>query len=289
MPRVLIAGCGYVGVASANLFANAGWQVTAWTRSKESAEQVSAGAILAAAINISDLTSVRQNSFDADVVVHCAGVAKRDHQSYQQVYLDGVANLGASFPRARLIFTSSTSVYAQQDGSWVNEESPAKPLTGRGKILRQAENIVLEHGGIVLRVAGIYGPGRSFLLRSVINRTPLASAPDRFVNQIHRDDVAGAIFFLAERKMILAPPIFNIVDNLPVLRSEILAWLSAELRIPLSSSQEIEEKRIDSNKRVSNAKLRGLGWAPIYSNYMDAFTRSIFRHHAGARSRDLTA
>jgi len=281
MPRVLIAGCGYVGATSARLFAEAGWEVIGWTRSKESAEQVSAGAISVAAMDISDLKNVRQNSFDADVVVHCAGVAKRDPQSYQQVYRDGVANLVASFPRARLIFTSSTSVYAQQDGSWVTEESPAEPLTERGKILRQAENIVLDHGGIVLRVAGIYGPGRSFLLRSVINRTPLALVPDRFVNQVHRHDVAGAIFFLAEHEAMLAPRIFNVVDNLPVLRSEILAWLSAELRIPLSSSEAIEEKRTDSNKRVSNAKLRGLGWAPIYPNYIDAFTRSIFRQQAG--------
>jgi len=281
MPRVLIAGCGYVGVTSASLFAEAGWEVTGWTRSKESAEQVSAGAISATAIDISDLRSVRRSGFDADVVVHCAGVAKRDDQSYQQVYRDGVANLVASFPRARLIFTSSTSVYAQQDGSWVTEESPTEPLTERGKILCQAESIVLDHGGVVLRVAAIYGPGRSFLLRSIINRAPLASGSDRFVNQVHRDDVAGAIFFLAKHEAILAPRIFNVVDDLPVLRSEIMTWLSAELRIPLSSSEGIEEKRTGSNKRVSNAKLRALGWAPIYPNYVDAFTRSIFRQQTG--------
>src|SRR5437588_495804 len=80
---------------------------------------------------------------------------------------------------------------------------------------------------------------------------------------------------------ILAPRIFNVVDDLPVLRSEIMTWLSEELRIPLSSSEGIEEKRTGSNKRVSNAKLRALGWAPIYPNYVDAFTRSIFRQQTG--------
>ena len=276
MPRVLIAGCGYVGAASAGLFAETGWEVTGWTRSKGSAEQISTGGISAAAVDISNLRSVARNSFDADVVVHCAGVGKRDDQSYRHVYRKGVANLAASFPRARLIFTSSTSVYAQQDGSWVTEESPAEPLTERGKILRQAENIVLDHGGTVLRVAGIYGPGRSFLLRSVINRVPVAAGPDRFVNQVHRDDVALAILSLAEDEAISPPRIFNVVDDLPVLRSEILAWLSAELRIPLSPAEGIEGKRTDSNKRISNAKLRAHGWAPIYPNYIDAFTRSIF-------------
>jgi len=279
MACVLIAGCGYVGTASASLFADAGWEVTGWTRSKASAEQISAGAISAAAIDISDLESARRNSFDADVVVHCAGVTERDDHSYRQVYRKGVANLAASFPRARLIFTSSTSVYAQQDGSWVNEESLAEPLTERGKILRQAENLVLDHGGVVLRVAGIYGPGRSFLLRSVINRAPLASVNDRLVNQVHRDDVAAAIFFLAQQGTVSPPRIFNVVDDLPVVRSEILTWLSTELGIPLSPPGGIEGKRSDSNKRVSNAKLRALGWAPIYSNYIDAFVRSIFPQH----------
>ena len=279
MARVLIAGCGYVGTASANLFADAGWEVTGWTRSKASAEQISAGAISATAIDISDLESVRRNSFDADVVVHCAGVTERDDHSYRQVYRKGVANLAASFPRARLIFTSSTSVYAQQDGSWVNEESRAEPPTERGKILREAEDIVLDHGGLVLRVAGIYGPGRSFLLRSVINRAPLVSVNDRLVNQVHRDDVAAAIFFLAQQGTVSSPRIFNVVDDLPVVRSEILTWLSTELGIPLSPPGGIEGKRSDSNKRVSNAKLRALGWAPIYSNYIDAFVRSIFPQH----------
>jgi nucleoside-diphosphate-sugar epimerase len=187
-----------------------------------------------------------------------------------------VANLAASFPRARLIFASSTSVYAQQDGSWVNEESRAEPPTERGKILREAEDTVLDHGGLVLRVAGIYGPGRSFLLRSVINRAPLVSVNDRLVNQVHRDDVAAAIFFLAQQGTVSSPRIFNVVDDLPVVRSEILTWLSTELGIPLSPPEGIEGKRSESNKRVSNAKLRALGWAPIYSNYIDAFVRSIF-------------
>ena len=276
MPRVLIAGCGYVGSACARLFAEAGWAVIGWTRLKGSAEQVSASGIPGAAIDISNRRSVARNSFDADVVVHCAGVSKRDDQSYRHIYRKGVANLAASFPRARLIFTSSTSVYAQRDGSWVTEESPAEPLTERGRILRQAENIVLDHGGIVLRVAGIYGPGRSFLLRSVINQAPLPSVPDRFVNQVHRDDAASAIFFLAEHKAISPPRIFNAVDDLPVLRSEILAWLSAELRIPLSPAEGIRAARTDSNKRVTNAKLRALGWALMYPNYIEAFTRSIF-------------
>src|SRR5437588_65093 len=136
-----------------------------------------------ALLELMRLKQVRATQSDPFGEIEIAAAAKRDDQSYREVYGNGAANLIASFPRARLIFTSSTSVYAQRDGSWVSEESPAEPLTERGKILRQAENNVLDHGGVVLRLAGIYGPGRSFLLRSIINRAPSASGNDRFVNQ----------------------------------------------------------------------------------------------------------
>src|SRR5438552_1450635 len=220
MPRGLIAGCGYVGSASARLFVEAGWEVTAWTRSKESAEQVSGGGISAVAIDISDVRSVARNSFDSNVVVHCAGVGKRDDRSYRHVYGKGVANLAASLPQARLIFTSSTSVYAQHDGSWVTEESRAEPLTERGKILRQAANIVLDHEGIVLRVAGIYAPGLTFLLHGSTHRSPLLSCRARFVNQVHCAAVVSFFFFLTEKKAVARRCFFNVVDNRPLLRSK---------------------------------------------------------------------
>jgi nucleoside-diphosphate-sugar epimerase len=227
---------------------------------------------------LSDPESVHRNSFETDVVVHCAGAAERNAESYRCVYQTGLANLVASFPQARLIFTSSTSVYAQSDGSWVNEDSPAEPLTQTGRILRNAEEIVLTHDGIVLRVAGIYGPGRSFLLRSVIDGTAKAAEADRLANQAHRDDISAAIFFLAGQEAIMRPRIFNIVDDLPAPRIEILKWLSQQLAIPLTDSNRArgQQKPGASNKRVSNAKLRALGWAPIYPSYVEGFCRSIF-------------
>ncbi|HEY1893989.1 MAG TPA: NAD-dependent epimerase/dehydratase family protein, partial [Chthoniobacterales bacterium] len=161
MPRVLIAGCGYVGSAAARRFAEEGWDVVGWTRSEQSAEPPGESAISLSAVDITDLGTVGRNSFPADVVVHCASSGA---DSYRHVYRDGAANLVACFPSARLIFTSSTSVYPQRNGSSVTEDSPAEPASENAQILRQAEKIILDHDGIVLRVAGIYGPGRSFLL-----------------------------------------------------------------------------------------------------------------------------
>jgi nucleoside-diphosphate-sugar epimerase len=148
-------------------------------------------------------------------------------------------------------------------------------------MLLQAEKIVLGNDGVVLRVAGIYGPDRSFLLHTVLKRDAIPG--DRLVNQAHRDDVASAIFFVARSRALNPPRIFNVVDDTPVPRTEILQWLSARLGLPLSnspSSAGTEGRR--SNKRVSNAKLRALGWAPVYPGYREGFDRSVLPAHEGS-------
>ena len=105
----------------------------------------------------------------------------------------------ATFLNARFFFTSSTSVYAQTDGSWVDESSLAEPTRETGKILRETEEIVLRAGGIVARVAGIYGPGRSFLLRKFLaGEAVIDRERDRFLNQVHRDDIASAMLLLMQ-------------------------------------------------------------------------------------------
>jgi nucleoside-diphosphate-sugar epimerase len=271
MSHVLIAGCGYVGRAAAKLFVDSGWDVSGWVRTDQMGGRVGEGEISLKAVDITNLDAVRHNAFVANVVVHCASSGA---DSYRHVYQDGAANLSACFPGARLIFTSSTSVYAQRDRSLVTEESPAEPDSADARTLREAEEIVLKNGGIVLRVAGIYGPGRSFLLRSTMNGT--AAATDRIVNQVHRDDVASAIFFIGQCQTINPPRIFNVVDDTPAPRAEILAWLSERLNLPLPASlAPAEQKRGRSNKRVSNAKVRALGWAPTYPSYREGFDQSV--------------
>src|SRR2546430_14956947 len=206
MPRVLIAGCGYVGSAAARRFAEEGWEVIGRTKSGQSTDLPGEGATPSAAVDITDRETGGRNSSPADVVVHCASSGA---DSYRHVYRDGAANLAACFPSARLIFTSSTSVYPQRDGRPVTEDSPAEPASANAQILRQAEKIILDHDGIVLRVAGIYGPGRSFLLRSVVNGTSGISG--YFVYQVHRDDAASAISCPARSRTVDPPRVFNVV------------------------------------------------------------------------------
>ncbi len=276
MSRVLIAGCGYLGTAAAKLFLSQGWSVEGWTRSG-STESESGLQFEIRAVDLSLTESVKAAPGEFDVVIHSASTRGGEPADYARVYRGGVENLLQRFPRSQLLFVSSTSVYAQQSGEWVDESSPAEPLHERGRILRETENLVLSHGGGVARLAGIYGPGRSALLRRVrANEAAVDEKADRFVNQIHRDDAAAALFKIAG----LADGggrVWNVADNEPLLLSECYRWLSQRLNQPLtgSTAYKASGKRGASNKRISNSRLRGLGWAPVYPSFKEGMDRNV--------------
>lgn len=277
MPRILIAGCGYVGQATADLFHAAGWSVEGWTVSKESAATLSAKPYPIRQVDISDRDQVagRRGTFDA--VVHCASSRGGGVDFYRRVYLNGTRSLLDRFIGTKMLFTSSTSVYAQRDGSWVTEESKSEPVRETGRVLLETEKVVLDRDGIVARLAGIYGPGRSALLSKFLAGTAIVDPEnDRFVNQVHRDDIASAIFLLLTRDP-QPDGIYNIADDEPMLRSACYRWLAQRLNRPLPLVGKLtgQHKRGDTNKRVSNAKVRGLGWTQQYPTFADAMEKSI--------------
>jgi nucleoside-diphosphate-sugar epimerase len=277
MPRILIAGCGYVGQATAGLFHAAGWDVEGWTASEESAPALSTKPYPSCQVDISNCDQVAERPGTFDAVIHCASSRGGGVESYRQTYLNGARNLLDRFAETKLLFTSSTSVYAQCDGSWVTEESETKPAHDTGRVLLETEKLVLERRGTVARLAGIYGPGRSALLNKFLAGTAIIDPEsDRFVNQVHRDDIASAIFFLLTRET-QRTQIYNVVDNQPMLQTECYRWLAQRLDRPLppiGKSMGLR-KRGNSNKRVSNAKLRSLGWTPQYPTFVDAMETSI--------------
>src|SRR5262249_51812838 len=197
--------------------------------------------------------------------------------AYRHVYLDGARNLLQRFGGSRILFVSSTSVYAQEAGESVTETSPAEPRHETGKILREAERLVLGSGGIVSRLAGIYGPGRSSLLRKFLSGQAVVDPQnDRFVNQIHRDDAAAAIQLLIQEGT--GGEIYNVVDSVPILRNECYCWLAAKLNRPIPSMERSAfkvRKRGETNKRVSNAKLCAIGWAPRFPSFADGMEKSV--------------
>ena len=277
MPRILIAGCGYVGQATADLLHEQRWKVEGWTASVQSTGQLAAKPYAVRAVDITNPAAVSAVREEFDVVIQCASSGGGDAEEYRRIYLEGARNLLYAFPRTSLLFTSSTSVYAQQRGDTVDETSPANPAHERGQILREAEELVLSHNGMVARLGGIYGPGRSFLLRKFLaGEAVLDDANDRFINQAHRDDIVSALFLLAEQRADLERQIYNVVDDQPILTSDAFQWLSAHLQRSLPTGKVAAgRKRGESNKRVSNKKLRALGWEPRYPNFGVAMTKSV--------------
>ncbi len=276
MPRALIVGCGFVGEAAADLFHAAGWQVTGWTGSAESAVRLGAQKPYpVAAHDVTDPASVHAAAAglpapDALVMSVSTGRGGGAEQ-YRRVYLGGARNLLAAFRPARFVYTGSTSVYAQTDGSWLDESAPAVPERETGRILRETEEAVLaSSGGTVARLAGIYGPGRSALWRKFFSGEAVIEGDGgRWLNQIHRDDAAGALFRLAQPD---APPgVYNVADDHPITQRDLYMALAARFgrALPPSGPVDLDRKRGWTSKRIANGRLRGLGWQPAFPSFLD--------------------
>lgn len=269
MKKCFIAGCGFVGLATAHRLVAAGWEVIGGVHSAESAEALRGSGFPVVACDITDRASVRTLP-TVDAVLHCASSSRGGADAYRSVYLEGARVLLEVFAPARFVFTSSTSVYAQTDGSEVLETSPAEPDRETGQVLRETEELVLAQSGAVARIAGIYGPGRSVLLRKFLaGEAVIEGDGQRLINQAHRDDIASALALLLERE---ERGIFNVVDNEPMPQRAVYEWLAAHFQKPMPPTGPIDpnRKRGWTNKRVSNARLRALGWSPRYPSFFDA-------------------
>jgi nucleoside-diphosphate-sugar epimerase len=276
MPHILIAGCGYVGSATADLFHTAGWEVEGWTHSGDSASQLSAKPYPVRAVDITDREAVHGVGRTFNAIIHCASTGGGGAESYRRIYFYGAKNLIQILQPNRFIFTSSTSVYAQTNGEWVDEDSAAQPQHETGKILRETEEFVRQSGGIAARLAGIYGPGRSALLRKFLTgEARLENDGERYQNQAHRDDIATALLHLA--KLPNDPGFVNVTDDEPFTQRECYEWLAAKLQrpVPPPVKRAGERKRGASNKRVSNWRLRALGWEPKFPTFPIGMERSV--------------
>ncbi|MES2596490.1 MAG: shikimate kinase [Verrucomicrobiota bacterium] len=276
--KVLVLGCGFVGERVADLLHAGGHEVIGATHSAESAARLAAEKPWRVqACDVSSAESVqalRAQAGAVDAFVHCASSGRGGAAAYQNVYVDGMRHLVEAFPGAWPLYTSSTSVYPQVDGSTVDECSPAEPDRETGVLLREAEEITLGKGGTVTRLAGLYGPGRSVLLKNLLERKSgievAEGAPDgRLINQIHGNDAASAIVHLLTHRHA---GIYNVADDLPMTQRECLNTLANYFSLPLPKRKapNPDRKRGWTHKRVSNARLKSTGWTATYPCYLDA-------------------
>ena len=283
--KVLIIGCGYVGLALGTELVRRGHQVTGLCRTgSREPELIGAGLTMAIA-DVTKPESLRGLAPDYDWVVNCVSATGGGLEGYKEVYLEGTRHvlqwLSAS-PLRNYVYTSSTSVYGQIDGGWIDETSPTAPVSATSQVLVQTERELLEAASngfraTILRVAGIYGPGRAYWLEQVRAGTAcLDGAGERILNMIHRDDVVGAICAALER----ARPgqVYNVVDNEPVSQRTFLEWLSTRLNAPVPQSSDTAfgtiKKRGLTNKCVSNRKFREeLAFQLEFPTFREGYTR----------------
>ena len=271
--HLLICGHGYVGQAISRDFLNAGWKVTAVSRSEQEHETPvpHRSDFIADLSNKESIAELAASIAKPDFIVHCASSGRGGAEAYRAVYRDGCRHLIDAFPSTPLLFTSSTSVYAQTDGSEVSEASPAIPERETGCILREAEEIVLGAGGTVFRLAGIYGPHRSVILKKFLSgESKIEEDGRRILNQIHRDDASTAVLHAASAP--LTSGIYNVCDSHPRSQKGTFKALSKTFGIPFPASvpRDPNRKRGWTHKHVSNAKLLATGWAPQHPDFLQA-------------------
>jgi nucleoside-diphosphate-sugar epimerase len=259
----MVVGAGYLGGELVRVFRAAEWDAQA--------ASLGGGEGLLAC-DVSDLDAVSSLP-DADVVVHCAASGRGGEDAYRKVYLDGCRNLVARYPEARLVFTSSSSVYAQHAGELVTEVSETVPDRVTGEILLDAERVILQAGGVVARLAGIYGPGRSVLLRKFLEGEAMIEEDGRrFINTIHRNDAARAILHLCGLDPFPGGEIFNVADSVTLTQLEVYRGLAEMFGkdLPPHGPRDLNRKRGWTHKQVSNQKLCAVGWEPLYPCFLDA-------------------
>jgi len=288
--RVLIVGCGYVGLPLGAELVRQGHAVFGLKRSPNDAELKAAG-ITPLHADITRAETLTGLPSDFDWVVNCAASGGGDAEAYRQLYLMGNRNLierlRSVAPR-RYIYTSSTSVYGQNDGSLVVETDPVSPPTETSQVLVATENLLLaaamqiKFPTIVMRLAGIYGPGRGHWFKQYLrDEARLEGDGSRFLNMIHRDDVVGAII-TALQGGAPVPSVFNVVDNEPVMQRDFFAWLAGQLGKPMPPSVPVDvetnRKRGVTNKRVSNQRLKKmLGYQFKYPTFRQGYSAEIER------------
>ena len=257
--KVLIAGCGDVGNALAARLLTEGCEVWGVRRRVEAlGERVQPWRI-----DLTEPSGFGTPPAAFDYLFYAASADRRDEDHYRAIYVDGLRDLlaalrNANCPLRRVFFTSSTAVYGQSAGEWVDETSPTEPLGFNGRILLDAEAIVREapETGINVRLSGIYGPGRTRLVRKVWSGEAIATRS--WTNRIHVEDCAGALHHLMRidkpRGLYLAS------DDEPATTAEVVNWLSGELGVPAPPEPPAENQPERLNKRCRTTRLRESGY-----------------------------
>ncbi|NWB91102.1 NAD-dependent epimerase/dehydratase family protein [Pseudomonas agarici] len=274
-PSVLIAGCGDVGGRLATQLLVRGWQVYGLRRS---ILRLPEGVLGVAGDLFAEQRPADWPSGPLDYLVYCAAATDHDEAGYRAAYVEGLRHVlnwlkqSQQQPR-RLLFVSSSSVYVQRQGEWVDETSPTEAEGYSGRLMLEAEQLALDSDfpASRVRLTGIYGPGREWLLTQVRRGYQVAVEPPLYSNRIHVDDAAGLLAFLleADRAGKALEDCYIGVDDTPAPLAEVVGWLREYLGVTGWDTES--SVRRTGSKRCSNARARALGWVPGYASYREGY------------------
>lgn len=263
----LVIGCGYVGRRVAEAWVRAGHEVAALSRSDERAGEFAAAGLRPIVGDVTDPGSL-DNLPAADVVLHAVGFDRSAGPSQREVYVDGLVSglERVAATTRRFVYVSSTSVYGQADGEWVDETSPTEPVREGGRLCLEAERLVRDafdapHATVALRLAGIYGPGR--LLRrteALRGGEPIGGNPEAWLNLIHVNDAVTTILAAADAST--PRDTYLVADDEPITRRRYFTSLAELVGAPTPTFDPNADARHGSgglNKRCRNDRLAKLG------------------------------
>ncbi|MHC3378590.1 SDR family oxidoreductase [Haloarcula sp. H-GB5] len=287
--RVAILGCGYVGLELGRQLQD-DYEVVGVRRSDDGIAAIEDAGFEAVRADVTDAESLSAVP-DTDWLVFAASSGGRGAEAAREVYVEGLRTAIDHFwsrtdPPERLVYTSSTGVYGDHDGAWVDEETPLDPQTEKTEVLAEAERVArerpVEHGGhgAVARFAGLYGPDRYRLERYL--EGPVTAG---YLNMVHRADAAGAV-----RHLLTADhrdEVVLVVDDEPVEKWAFADWLAEQCEVPFPPKQTTEERladdslsetakrRIQTSKRCSNDRLRELGYTFEYPTFREGYRDAV--------------
>ncbi|MHB8520200.1 MAG: SDR family oxidoreductase [Limisphaerales bacterium] len=288
--RVLIVGCGYVGLPLGAELVRQGHEVFGLRRTNAAAAAMKSAGVHPLVGDLTKPADLGKLPGPFDWVANTASAGRGGEAEYREVYLNGTRHLLGwleTTPPKKYVYTSSTGVYGQTDGSSVKEDGAAEPPTETGRVLLETEKLLLaaaverKFPAVVLRVAGIYGPGRGYWFQRFLkNDVAIEGKGERILNMIHLDDLVGVI--LAALKSGRPGEIYNAVDDEPVTQLHFFRWLSETLgkwMPPFAPAcHQTERKRGWTNKKVLNRKLTmELGYRFKYPTFRQGYTAEIRR------------
>jgi len=289
MAQVVIAGCGYVGNALAGMLMKEGHEVYGIRRDIDAL----AAGVRGIAGNVAQPDALGPAPARVEYAVFAVAADEATEQAYRQAYLDGLAGFlqwladEGQRPR-RIVMASSTSVYGQRRGEHIDEDSPTHPTQFRGETLLASEGLVAasEIPSVVVRLGGIYGPGRTSLIDRAREGRLRLRPIEHFTNRIHRDDAAGLI-----RHLLFHPnpeSVYLGVDDQSAEEAEVFGWLAKELGVPPPAEQAEQEeggaadrRRAVGSKRCTNQRARESGYRFRYPSFREGYGELIRALQAG--------